>query len=59
VLPRDDVTQSVRFSSVGPKDVGQSNITVFDSTSLAIQDLAVALAAMERVPDLDLPTIDL
>jgi ornithine cyclodeaminase/alanine dehydrogenase-like protein (mu-crystallin family) len=34
-------------------------ITVFDSTGLAIQDLAIALAAMERVGDLDLPTIDL
>ena len=34
-------------------------ITVFDSTGLAIQDLAIALAAIERVDDLDLPTIDL
>ena len=30
--------------------------TVFDSTGLAIQDLAVALAAVERAADLDLPT---
>ena len=34
-------------------------ITVFDSTGLAIQDLAIALAAMERADELDLPTIDL
>jgi ornithine cyclodeaminase/alanine dehydrogenase-like protein (mu-crystallin family) len=34
-------------------------ITVFDSTGLAIQDLAIALAALERVHELDLPTIDL
>jgi ornithine cyclodeaminase/alanine dehydrogenase-like protein (mu-crystallin family) len=34
-------------------------ITVFDSTGLAIQDLAVALAALERAGELDLPTIDL
>jgi alanine dehydrogenase len=34
-------------------------ITVFDSTGLAIQDLAVALAAVERAAELDLPTIDL
>jgi ornithine cyclodeaminase/alanine dehydrogenase-like protein (mu-crystallin family) len=34
-------------------------ITVFDSTGLAIQDLAIALAAMERAGELDLPTIDL
>jgi len=34
-------------------------ITVFDSTGLAIQDLAIALAAMERADELDLPTLDL
>jgi ornithine cyclodeaminase/alanine dehydrogenase-like protein (mu-crystallin family) len=34
-------------------------VTVFDSTGLAIQDLAVALAAVERAGELDLPTIDL
>jgi len=34
-------------------------ITTFDSTGLAIQDLAIALAAMERVDELDLPTLDL
>jgi len=33
-------------------------ITVFDSTGLAIQDLAIALAALERAAELDLPTID-
>jgi ornithine cyclodeaminase/alanine dehydrogenase-like protein (mu-crystallin family) len=33
--------------------------TVFDSTGLAIQDLAIALAAMQHVDELDLPTIDL
>jgi ornithine cyclodeaminase/alanine dehydrogenase-like protein (mu-crystallin family) len=35
---------------------GRSNsdeITLFDSTGLAIQDLAIALAALERVDDLD------
>ena len=34
-------------------------ITTFDSTGLAIQDLAIALAAMERADELDLPTIEL
>ncbi len=34
-------------------------ITVFDSTGLAIQDLAIALATMERAGELNLPTIDL
>ena len=36
-----------------------SDVTLFDSTGLAIQDLAVALAAMERADELDLPQIDL
>ena len=35
------------------------DITVFDSTGLAIQDLAIALAAVERAAELDLQTIDL
>ena len=30
-------------------------ITLFDSTGLAIQDLAIALAALERLDELDLP----
>ena len=34
-------------------------ITAFDSTGLAIQDLAIALAAMERVGELDVPTVDI
>ncbi len=34
-------------------------ITTFDSTGLAIQDLAIALAALERAGELDLPTLDL
>ena len=34
-------------------------ITAFDSTGLAIQDLAIALAAMERVQDLDVPRVEL
>jgi ornithine cyclodeaminase/alanine dehydrogenase-like protein (mu-crystallin family) len=38
---------------------GDDEITVFDSTGLAIQDLAIALAALERADGLDLPTIDL
>jgi alanine dehydrogenase len=33
--------------------------TVFDSTGLAIQDLAIALAAMERIDELDVPRIEL
>ena len=35
------------------------DITVFDSTGLAIQDLAIALAALERADELGLPAIPL
>jgi alanine dehydrogenase len=35
------------------------DITIFDSTGLAIQDLAIALAAMERADELGLPTLEL
>jgi len=34
-------------------------ITSFDSTGLAVQDLAIALAAMERAAGLELETIEL
>ena len=34
-------------------------ITTFDSTGLAIQDLAIALAALERAGELDLPALEL
>jgi alanine dehydrogenase len=34
-------------------------ITAFDSTGLAIQDLAIALAAMQRRDDLELPGLEL
>jgi ornithine cyclodeaminase/alanine dehydrogenase-like protein (mu-crystallin family) len=37
----------------------EDEITTFDSTGLAIQDLAIALAALERRNELDLPTIEL
>ncbi|HYX88746.1 MAG TPA: ornithine cyclodeaminase family protein [Gaiellaceae bacterium] len=36
-----------------------AEITSFDSTGLAIQDLAIALAALERADELDLPTVEL
>jgi ornithine cyclodeaminase/alanine dehydrogenase-like protein (mu-crystallin family) len=59
-LQRDDVTE---LGSVlaGEADGRRSDdeATVFDSTGLAIQDLAIALAALERADDLDLPGIEL
>jgi ornithine cyclodeaminase/alanine dehydrogenase-like protein (mu-crystallin family) len=35
------------------------DVTAFDSTGLAIQDLAIALAALERADELDLQVLDL
>ncbi len=35
------------------------DITLFDSTGLAIQDLAIAKAAYAKAGDLDMPTLDL
>jgi alanine dehydrogenase len=60
VLNQSDVTQlgDVLASSAQGR-TSESDITVFDSTGLAIQDLAIALAALERANDLDLPKIDL
>jgi alanine dehydrogenase len=42
-----------------PGRESDTEITVFDSTGLAIQDLAIALAALEHAEKLDLPTIEL
>jgi alanine dehydrogenase len=59
-LARGDVTQLgdvLAGSAEGRR--GEDEVTVFDSTGLAIQDLAIALAALERVGDLDLPSVDL
>jgi ornithine cyclodeaminase/alanine dehydrogenase-like protein (mu-crystallin family) len=37
----------------------ERDITIFDSTGLAIQDLGIALAAMERAAELHLPSLHL
>jgi ornithine cyclodeaminase/alanine dehydrogenase-like protein (mu-crystallin family) len=37
----------------------EEDVTLFDSTGLAIQDLAIAQAALARVNDLDLSTLEL
>ena len=59
-ITRDDVTElgSV-LAGIAPGRKSAEEITAFDSTGLAIQDLAIALAAMEHADDLDLPTLDL
>jgi alanine dehydrogenase len=56
----DDVTElGAVLAGDAPGRQSLQDITIFDSTGLAIQDLAIALAAMERADELDLPTIDL
>ena len=60
VLSREDVTEIGRVltgDAEGRRDRG--DITAFDSTGLALQDLAVALAALERADRFDLPQIPL
>lgn len=60
VLSRDDVAQ-LGDVLLGTADGRKSDhdITVFDSTGLAIQDLAIALAALDRTDQLQLATIEL
>ncbi len=60
VLARDDVSQ-LGDVLIGTAEGRKSDddITVFDSTGLAIQDLAIALAALERTDELGLPAIPL
>jgi alanine dehydrogenase len=59
-LAREDVTELgavLAREAAGRRSVDE--ITAFDSTGLAIQDLGIALAAVERAGELDLPTLDL
>jgi alanine dehydrogenase len=59
VLTRDDVSQ-LGDVLLGTAEGRQSDrdITVFDSTGLAIQDLAIALAAMELAEEIHLTKIE-
>jgi alanine dehydrogenase len=60
VLAREQVTElGAVLAGDAPGRRADDEITTFDSTGLAIQDLAIALAALERRDELDLPTIDL
>src|SRR6185503_5476432 len=58
-VSRDDVTM-LGDVLAGTADGRRSNeeITLFDSTGLAIQDLAIALAAIERLDELDVPRFE-
>jgi alanine dehydrogenase len=59
-ITQDDVTElGAVLAGDAPGRQSPDDITIFDSTGLAIQDLAIALAAMEHADELDLPTLDL
>jgi alanine dehydrogenase len=59
-VTRDDVTQlGDVLAGTAAGRLSEDEITSFDSTGLAIQDLAIALAAMKRADELDLPTIEI
>jgi alanine dehydrogenase len=59
-VTRDDVTElGDVLAGTAEGRRGADEITAFDSTGLAIQDLAIALAALERADELDLPMLEL
>jgi ornithine cyclodeaminase/alanine dehydrogenase-like protein (mu-crystallin family) len=59
-LGREDVTElGAVLTGEAPGRQDDRDVTLFDSTGLAIQDLAIALAALERADELDLRTLDL
>lgn len=59
-ISRGDVTELGRvLTGEAAGRNADDEITIFDSTGLAIQDLAIAIAAYERADNLDLPRIDL
>jgi ornithine cyclodeaminase/alanine dehydrogenase-like protein (mu-crystallin family) len=59
-IAREDVSElGAVLAGHAPGRTSDDQITAFDSTGLAIQDLAIALAALERMDELDLPTISL
>jgi ornithine cyclodeaminase/alanine dehydrogenase-like protein (mu-crystallin family) len=60
VIGRDSVTELgdvLAGTAAGRSSADEP--TVFDSTGLAIQDLAIALAALERADDLPLARLEL
>jgi ornithine cyclodeaminase/alanine dehydrogenase-like protein (mu-crystallin family) len=59
-IARADVTElGAVLAGTAAGRRSDDDITVFDSTGLAIQDLAIALAALERTDELDLPQVPL
>lgn len=59
-ITREDVTPlGAVLAGEAPGRQSHDDVTLFDSTGLAIQDLAIAVACMERADGLDLPTFEL
>jgi ornithine cyclodeaminase/alanine dehydrogenase-like protein (mu-crystallin family) len=59
-ISRADVTELGRVLTAEAEGRrGADEITIFDSTGLAIQDLAIAIAAFERAGELELTTVEL
>jgi alanine dehydrogenase len=60
VISRGDVTELGRvLAGEAEGRRADAEITIFDSTGLAIQDLAIAIAALERADELDLQRVEL
>ena len=60
VLSHADVTQfGDVLAGTARGRSSDDEITAFDSTGLAIQDLAIALAALERLDEIDVPRVSL
>jgi ornithine cyclodeaminase/alanine dehydrogenase-like protein (mu-crystallin family) len=60
VIQREDVTElGAVLGETAEGRRSPEEITIFDSTGLAIQDLAIAIAAYERADELDLPQLEL
>jgi alanine dehydrogenase len=59
VVRREDVTELGRvLEGASPGRRADDEVTLFDSTGLAIQDLAIARAALEHVGELELPLLE-
>jgi ornithine cyclodeaminase/alanine dehydrogenase-like protein (mu-crystallin family) len=60
LVRREDVTElGAVLIGAAPGRLHADDVTLFDSTGLAIQDLAVAKAAFAKAETLDLPKLDL
>jgi alanine dehydrogenase len=58
LVTRERVTElGAVLTGEAPGRQAATDVTLFDSTGLAIQDLAIALAAMEQADTLELPTL--